>query len=476
MVSGFGVIDYVVVLLTLALTAYFLATKPERLLLFLPAFLTIDFFIPLGSQLTPSRLVPLMIGVWALVNYGAIRRGPHSSWIAAAFIIILVSFLYAIISGDAGVRPALRALNYINLVLVFLFVLSTAKDQRTLAWAVWGLAIAGMLHGGYAAYQIVAYQTGLPFRGIVYNEFGAGAAVELAGAFRVNGLADEPKRLGYILFTAAIAAAWLLTIPLSPRQRQILQATAIGSLGVSLLTYSTSYYFVVAIWIALYFLVAVWARKMVLVAALLVVGVVVVSPSALTTISDRFSQIAEERSDEVSQGLDARFVYRQEFYAEELLKDNPILAFTGVGLGRYNRVIQQEYGAGAGYGTGGSIMPLNSQVLEVVLDFGLPGLLLIYGAVVALIWRLGWRGHRRVLVGGIVSFLAIQSVLVGNLPYLAFSMGMAAAFLELSKFRTRSGSAVRMVGPPRLDATLPPSRATDAKLGQRQHARARRLR
>ena len=99
MVSGFGMIDYVVVLLTLGLTAYFLATRPERLLLFLPAFLTIDFFIPLGSQLTPSRLVPLMIGVWALVNYETIRKGRYSSWIAAAFAIILISFLYAVICG-----------------------------------------------------------------------------------------------------------------------------------------------------------------------------------------------------------------------------------------------------------------------------------------------------------------------------------------------------------------------------------------
>ena len=476
MVSGFGMIDYVVVLLTLGLTAYFLATRPERLLLFLPAFLTIDFFIPLGSQLTPSRLVPLMICIWALVNYETIRKGRYSSWIAAAFAIILISFLYAVICGDAGIRPGLRALNYINLVLVFLFALSTVKDQRTFLWAAWGLAIAGMLHGGYSVYQIIAHETGLPFRGIVYDESGLGIAVELAGGFRVNGLADEPKRLGYILFIAAIAAAALLTMRPPARQRQLLIATALVSLGVSLLTYSTSYYFTVGIWILLYFLASVWARKLVLVSAIMAVGVLLITPSALTTVSDRFSQIVDERSEEVSQGLDARFVYRQEFYAQELLKDDPILAITGVGIGRYNRVIQQEYGAGAGYGLEGSIMPLNSQVLEVVLDLGLPGLLLLYGSAAALIWQLGRQGQQRVLVGGMVSFLAIQSVMVGNLPYLAFAMGLAAAFLGLSESRKRSGPPVRLARTPRQNAALIPGRETAAQSGPREPARTRRLR
>jgi len=428
MASGFGMIDYFVVLLSLALTAYFMATKPERLLLLLPTFLTIDFFIPFGSQLTPGRLVPLMIVAWVLVNYGALRTRKYSRWIGAAVFVILASFFYALIAGDAGLRSVLRALNYVNLVLIFLFVYHTAEDKRTFALAVWGLAIAGMLHGGYAVYQLIAHKIGLPFRGIVYNEFGSGVVSELAGAFRINGLADEPKRLGYILFAAALAAAWLLTLRKTTlRQRRILHVTAWGCLGVSLLTYSTSYYTAVTIWMALYFLISAWARKL----AVLAAGALLVVPSALTTASNWFADTALSRSEEVAQGLDARFVYRQEFYAQALLEDNPVAALTGVGLGRYNKVIEEEYGVGAGLSLEGFIKPLNSQVLEVVLDLGLPGLLLLYGAAAALIWRLGRRGSQRLLVGGIVSFLAIQSVLIGNLPYLVFSMGMAAALLGL---------------------------------------------
>jgi hypothetical protein len=466
MASGFGMIDYFVVLLSFALTAYFMVTKPERLLLLLPTFLTIDFFIPFGSQLTPGRLVPLMIGVWVLVNYGALRTRKYSPWIGAAFFIIFASFFYALISGDAGLRSVLRALSYVNLVFIFLFVYHTAEDKRTFALAVWGLAIAGMLHGGYAVYQFIAHKIGLPFRGIVYNEFGSGVVGELAGAFRINGLADEPKRLGYILFAAALAAAWLLTLRKTTlRQRRILNVTAWGCLGVSLLTYSTSYYIVLPIWMALYFLISAWVRKFAVISAFLAAGALLVVPSALTTASDRFADIVLSRSDEVAQGLDARFVYRQEFYAQALLKDNPVAVLTGVGLGRYNKVLEEEYGAGAGFDLEGFVKPLNSQVLEVVLDLGLPGLLLLYGAAAALIWRLGRRGRQRLLVGGIVSFLAIQSVLIGNLPYLVFSMGMAAAFLGLIEPLKRSRPALK------LSQTFSTESALELRAFNLQHSR-----
>ncbi len=111
MPTGFGIIDYIVVIASLVLASYLLTTRPQRLLLFLPTLVTIDFFIPFLSQLTPGRLVPLLIAAW----WGFTWRLPMKRWLLTGVGIVIIATLFGMLMGDSGARPGIRAVSYLNL-------------------------------------------------------------------------------------------------------------------------------------------------------------------------------------------------------------------------------------------------------------------------------------------------------------------------------------------------------------------------
>ena len=118
-----SIIDYVVVFSIFLITSYFLMFSPRKMLLLLPAFLSLDFFVPLGTQLTPSRYVPLMLGCWLILRGKWIAPKPYGFVLFGLLLTMFASLIWALLHGDSGSRPIFRFLNYLSLIFIFLFVL-----------------------------------------------------------------------------------------------------------------------------------------------------------------------------------------------------------------------------------------------------------------------------------------------------------------------------------------------------------------
>lgn len=437
MVSGHSNIDYVVVLSSVFYSIYSLSTKPKRLLLFLPTLLSVYFFIPLGSMLTPERLVSLTLVAWVAWRSKSTVDQRAACLSIFALVLVWVSTFVALSIGDSGTRPLFRALYYTGMIASFLFVLGQVQTNEDLRRLMFGFAIAGMIHGGYSIYQLLAFRMGLPFRGIARESV---AQVALAGeGFRINGLASEPKRLGFLLFAGAMGAyATAIRAQSKHRVYWILGATI--TILVSLLTYSASYYIALALSIPvilLFFPRVVWHF---LRASSLLLIIVFMVPSIRDQFVDNLNIMFESRQDEVEQGIDGRVVYRQEMYARDFLSHAPLTVLSGVGMGRYNTVFLHRYGYGAGFGDDDTLTPLNSQFLETLFDLGILGPCIIYLSIMALICRI--LSQRRDEISLIWTFmlllLAIQSFFVQSLSILMIAAAGSLAYLRIrSKERSK---------------------------------------
>lgn len=321
---GHGPLDYIIVLLILAATARLLVRAPTRLLLWLPLFLTIDFFIPLVTQLTPGRLIPLMLGAW-LVLKGRLTIGrDEAPWVLPFLLVLLASAAFALVVGDSGGLPIVRLAYYLGSWFVALFVVRVAHDREAILRLVRGFALAAVVHGGYAFYQLLASRVGLPFRGIVYDETEGGSAAAVIGsALRVNGLADEPKRLGYVLLAGVFALLFLQQNSGTPFVRRWAGPAALACLAVFLLTYSSSYFAASALTVAILLTTSTRLLRPALVVAVLGVGYAAVNVEETSRLVERLDFILNSRIEEVAAGTNTRFVYRQEFFAQEYLGDNP---------------------------------------------------------------------------------------------------------------------------------------------------------
>ena len=446
MALGHGLLDYVVVTLVAFWTLRLLLKRPERMLIWLPLFLTIDFFIPMGTQLTPSRFVPFMLGAW-LLHRGWLAPPPrYAAIVLSATIVILVSFSFSFVIDDAGTRPFFRLLHYLSLILVFLFVVRVSDKKLFIEYAVWGLFLAGLIHGAYAFYQQFADIVGLPYRGIVYSASGTSVAVHAGSGLRVNGLADEPKRLGYILFSATIIAAYFflrkdrqdILAPLGSlskifRSSLVLLTTGLLLSIASLMTYSGSFFAAVALTgfiLVLSFSARTWA--------LMGAGAIFLLAGSFMApdITDRYvgaiQELADSRINEFEVGLDGKKIYRQEFFAQDLVENNPMSLVWGVGLGRYNIVLYEKYGTGAGFGELGGIAPLNSQFFEIGFDIGLPGLVILFLGVSFLSIRIGRNSPLNFALSTVLIFLTLQSLFIDNKFYVAFVAATGCAWLNIS--------------------------------------------
>ena len=430
MVSGFGIIDYVVVFASFLLTAYLLITEPKRLLWCLPTLVTIDFFIPLISQLTPGRLVPLMIAGWWIYSGRLPVRRPIDRWLMVGAGIILVSTVGGMAMGDSGMRPLIRSLNYINLLILCGFTWQFGVKKGGVKMLFQGFAIAGLIHGFYSMYQMLAYRMGVPYRGIVYDASGGvGGGGMQEGGFRINGFADEPKRLGLVLLAGTISLLYLAAREKSLTRKPLIQGVAVLILLVSLFTFSTSYLAALLIWFPVMMLVSRRSWKYgVGLAAVMAFLMLVKADTVGNYVKDQ-QELMDQREKEMELRLDANKVYRQEFFAEDYLKMKPLTAVTGVGMGRYYEVLNKNYGMGAGMGFDGSLMPFNSQPLELMYDTGILGLLLVYVSGVWIAWHVRNRGTAGYMMAILIAFELIQSAFVQSLPILVLAMGAGAAMV-----------------------------------------------
>ncbi|MDF1824401.1 MAG: hypothetical protein P1U68_07150 [Verrucomicrobiales bacterium] len=430
MASGFGYIDYVVVALCVLIAAHFLWSDPQRLLLLLPTIVTVDFFIPLISQMTPGRLVPLIIGLWWCISGRFPTQRPVANWLRAGLVITVAATVYALLSKDSGIRPLIRSLNYINLIILCGFAWQFTRSEGGITRIFKGFSFAALIHGGYAIYQVVANRLGLPYRGIVYSahkEAGSGAMSE--GGFRINGFADEPKRLGLILLAGVLAMLFLAAREKRMLRKQVGWGMAIGLLLVSLMTYSASYLAALVAWavVVMLFSPRSWKYGVVLVGVAFLL--MVFMKGRVDSYLSIQKSLWDSRQAELESGIEGRRVYRQEFYAEDYLKERPLTVASGVGLGRYYQVFRERYGLGVGIGVNGNLIPLNSQVLEILFDMGIAGLFLLYGGGLVVVIKVRNRGSAGYMMALILSFELVQSVFVQSLPLVMLALGAGATLI-----------------------------------------------
>ena len=427
---GHGPIDYVIVILCLIITAHTLITDPKRLLYFLPTFLTIDFFIPLVSQLTPGRLIPFMIGGWWLGTNGLPRGKPLTTSLSIAIAIIIASVVYGYLSGESGGRAIIRSLNYTNLVILCGFTWKHARTRTGIKMLLQGFAVAGLIHGLHSVYQIFANKFGLPYRSIVYSEDQSELRMKmLSRGFRINGFADEPKRLGFVLLVGSLALTHISAAVREVQKRYTMLILAMILFLLSIYTFSTSFLIALAIWLPIMLLLSKRSWKFFL-GALVASGLLfIVKSDLILNYVDIQKQFLESREEEVEEGLEARTVYRQEFYAKDYLERYPLKILSGVGMGQYYKVFREFYGPVAGMGPGGMLLPLNSQIFEVILDTGLAGFSLIYLGGIIVIWKLRKVGPDGAIMAIVSAFIMIQSFFVQSLSYHALAVGAGAAMI-----------------------------------------------
>ena len=442
MVFGYTILDPIVVLSGTAYAGYLLLKRPVHLMAFLPLSLSIYFFIPLATYLTLWQTVPLLL-LGRLLVVGPARLSVDVRSIVSLLVILFIASLaYALVSGADPTRAIIRAMYYLSAFALFWFAYEMALKPDGYSLFVRGFAVVAILYGIYGAYQILAFYGGLPVRGIVYGPNSTGLIATEYGLPRINSLANEPKRLGYVMFVGALACFTLAREKSGVTRRWLMAASAL-SLGISLITFSGSYFLAVALFIVCaLFLYPSGVPRFVL-AGSLVAGMAMILGYG-DHIAEALQHGFERRMEEVEVGLDGRVVYRQEFFANDFIAKHPLQAVTGVGVGQYFSVLNREYGEGVGYNEKGGLAPLNSSLLETTFDVSGIAVGLLYGSLGVLTLRLHRRGF--VFLSLALLFLLIQSLTIQTLLYLAVVAGVGVAQLRVSQMN-RVAAARRRLAP-----------------------------
>jgi len=431
MIFGYTPFDPFVVLFGTGISIWILSYKPVRLLAFLPAALSLYFFIPTVTYLTLWQTVPMVLTGWVLVR-GKIGL-PLSG--RTVFTVIALAFVmsgtYAVLAGDDSTRALIRIIYYLGVFATFFFCYEMGKRPDAYHLLLKGLAITGMIYAAYGLYQILGMQLGLPVRGILRGTHGVDMAYEY-GFVRINSLANEPKRLGYVLFLGALACVFLAR--LQPRHGRRLWISAVGIFAMSLFTFAGSYFAAVFLFVCAVVLLYP-SRATIYFFGLLLAGAVVMAVFPDLGIYEALEHGYERRLQEVEVGLDGQRVYRQEFFAQDYLAQHPLAAIFGVGLGQYFVTLYQEYGVGVGFNEYGGLMPLNSTFLELVLDLGGIVAVLFYFAIAALIWKLRRAGEHFLCLA--LLFVTVQSLTILTVPFMVFFAGLGTARLVVRRQERR---------------------------------------
>ncbi len=422
MVFGYTILDPIIVLIGTVFAVWCLARRPTRLIPYMPAALSVYFFVPTVTLLTLWQTVPLLLFARLWVARRVVVADEAKPVIGLLATLFIASMCFALIFGLDSERAVVRSMYYFGAFAVFLFCYEMARRDGAYELFLKGMAITASAFAVYAVYQIIALQFGLPVRGIVRSVHGAQLAYE-GGILRVNSFASEPKRLGYVLFVGAIACR-AIAVRLSGSKRMAHNFLAVFCSFVSLLTFSGSYLLSVFLFVS----VAVLLYPKRSIQFLLPATIVVVVFAVLQPENVLFSTIEkgiERRSHEVEVGLDGAKVYRQEFFANDYLLKNPLVAVTGAGVGQYYTVLNQNYGTGVGIGAGGSLLPMNSTFLELTFDVGGPFAVLFYGSLVMLILKL--RKQQQHFLALSLLFLVIQSLTISTFLYICMFAGISLA-------------------------------------------------
>lgn len=424
MVFGFTPLDPLVVLIGTVIAAYFLVRQPARLVAWLPAMLTVYVFIPFVTLLTLWQTVPLLLLARVFLN-GKIKV-PEQAKLLLLFLVLIFlgSSFYALLLGYDSERALIRIMYYLGLFSLFTFLFEMGRKEDCYKLLLKGFVVLGVVLSVYGLYQIVAFYSGLPLRGIVRGTSDAQVAFE-GGILRINSLASEPKRLGYVMFLSSLACLFLARI--EPHRALKLRFWAVFIFIMSLFTFAGSYFLAIALFIVTAsVLYPTWTTKYLLAAIILFVGIQGLFPEI--GLWESMVEGYERRLTEVEVGLDGMRVYRQEFFAEEYLANHPSASLFGVGLGQYFVTLYQEYGTGVGINEFGGLVPLNSTFLELVFDFGGILAVVLYAAIGVLIWKLRRAGEMFLCLG--LLFLTLQSLTLLTLQFTVVFAGLGLGRLH----------------------------------------------
>ncbi|MEO1588476.1 MAG: O-antigen ligase family protein, partial [Bacteroidota bacterium] len=215
--------------------------------------------------------------------------------------------------------------------------------------------------------------------GIVYTEFTTRAAIDIDNfIFRINSLANEPKRLSYVLMAAVVILLSLQKdYKLFFRKKWMLWGCIFLHVICTFWTYSTSIYISIAVFFGLMLVKsyrAAYHRYYYKISVLIVFGVVAIlalSPG----LRERLMLIYELRVESQLNQLEGDLYVRTEVDAIEYLKLHPYQAVLGLGPGNYNFAVEEAFGPGKGV-NGGVLFALNSALLTLLMDFGIFGFIL----------------------------------------------------------------------------------------------------
>lgn len=430
MIFGYTPYDPLVVLLGTVMALRFLIKRPVRLVPYLPTALSLYFFIPTVTLLTLWQTVPMLLTARLLVLQRLrLPAGSGAAVIAVCSLAIIGSAAYAVTFGDDITRALIRVVYYLGILALFSFCYEMGRRPEAYELLLKGFVIIGIVYALYGLYQIIAMKTGLPVRGILRGTHAADMAYEY-GLVRINSLANEPKRLGYVMFLSVLACIFLAQI--HPKKATRLRGVAIFILAMSLFTFSGSYFFAIAIFVGVA-LVLYPTRITGYAALLLALGAPTMGFFSESGFLDALQYGYERRLEEVEIGLDGTRVYRQEFYAWDYLEIHPITAVLGVGMGQYFIELYQAYGPGVGIDGLGNLVPMNSTFLETVYDLGGLVAILLYFSLALLIWRLRQAGETFLCLG--LLFLTVQSLTVLTLQFIVVFAGMGLSRLKALNVR-----------------------------------------
>jgi len=390
---GHGLVDYVFVFFMMGYAYYAGQTKPHRILYILPACLSCFFFIPVGSNLTADKLVPFVFIVSVILskgaNYFSLSKKNVNSWIGKLWLLIAVSvvigFLYTnyyanyINSPFIKTRLLIQIISYTNFVLLFIIARKECSKISGKQLLLKSFIITTTILCIYGVYQHFAHQFGLPYRGIVYSATHAGFGAFLdssggGGVFRVNSFANEPKRLTYFLVISLI-------ILFKYKKEAIKKANLISYLflviihGIVLwLTYSTSIYISIAVFLVFLILYVLFINyNKALFQQIFILLIIGASTYFYQKIY--FDALYEVRVDKQLE----REEIRAEVKGQEFIFSYPEMFVLGIGPGNYNFALAKEYPGEAGLsGHGKYLKPFNSGIVTYLFDFGLIGLFLLF--------------------------------------------------------------------------------------------------
>lgn len=385
LVSGHGPIDYLVVAAFVLYAIWAGATQTRRILYIIPAALTFYFFVNLGAWVTPYKLVPFaFLGTVLFVKGGTYFTFEKSSWFNAIVLVFLAATLISSIMifrlpPNPFYSPVKRLLiqlfSQVNLLLLFYIVKKECSSSKRLYQFFRIYLITTTILCLYGLYQVAANQFGLPFRGIVYTDRAVGAAFDkLNMIFRINSLANEPKRLSYMLGISVV----LLIVLKNALGKDFFSGTRywvllILHLVCIFLTYATSIFLILAVFILLVLILSLVKRSTQPLSRYVAYGailLVLASPWYL----DRALLLYRLRVLDQVQYLEEVNNVRMETVGIDYLKKYPATAVLGVGPGFYSFFFWEEYGFGL---SSAGIEPLDSGLLAALFDYGLVGTLLL---------------------------------------------------------------------------------------------------